>query len=523
MKGSITPSITILLVEDNAGDAKLIRELLSRVSGAKFTLECVDRLDPALARLQADPPDVVLLDLGLPDSQGHETFDAVHDAAPEAPIIVLTNVSDDVMAVRVVHEGAQDYLLKGQMNGQVLWRAICYAIERQRVRVQLRAAERRWKAIISTALDAVIIMDAAGIITDWNQRAETMFGWPAAAAVGRLLSDTIVPLQHRAAHQRGIEHFLESGAGPILGKRVELTALRRNGAAFPVELTVTPIRLDDNWLFCAFLRDISDRHEGAREIRQLHEDLEGRVADRTAALAAVNHDLEAFTYSVSHDLRAPLRHVSSFVRILVDEFNDTLDPKAQHYLKRIEDGAQRMSHLVDDLLTLARVGKQDLQLRATPLTPIVERIILALKSDIAERQIEWQVGELPVVQCDAGLMGIVLTNLLSNAVKYTRPRERAVIAIGQTTRDGEPVLFVRDNGVGFDMKYADKLFGVFQRLHRAEEFDGTGVGLATVQRIAHKHGWKIWAEALVDQGATFFFTFGVPTVQPSTTPTEEVA
>src|SRR6185503_10339781 len=152
---------------------------------------------------------------------------------------------------------------------------------------------------------------------------------------------------------------------------------------------------------------------------------------------------------------APLRHVSSFVRILVDEFNDTLDPKAQHYLKRIEDGAQRMSHLVDDLLTLARVGKQDLQLRATLLAPIVERIIVALKSESAERRIEWQVGELPVVQCDAGLMGIVLTNLLSNAVKYTRPRERAVIAIGQTTRDGEQVLFVRDNGVGFDMKYAD--------------------------------------------------------------------
>jgi light-regulated signal transduction histidine kinase (bacteriophytochrome) len=290
-----------------------------------------------------------------------------------------------------------------------------------------------------------------------------------------------------------------------------------------VELTVTPIHLGEAWLFCAFLRDISDRREGAREIKRLHEDLEGRVAERTAALAAVNHDLEAFTYSVSHDLRAPLRHVSSFVRILVEEFRDTLDPKAQHYLKRIEDGAQRMSHLVDDLLTLARVGKQDLQLRATPLTPIVERIILALKTDTTERQIDWQVGDLPVVQCDAGLMGVVLTNLLSNAVKYTRPRERALIEVGQTERDGEQVLFVRDNGVGFDMKYADKLFGVFQRLHRAEEFDGTGVGLATVQRIAHKHGWRIWAEAELDQGATFFFTFGAPMIEPSTTREKEVA
>jgi PAS domain S-box-containing protein len=518
-----TRPINVLLVEHNPADPGLILELLNRVPKANFAVERIDRLERALARLREASVDVVLLDLALPDSQGHATFAAVHDLVPDVPIIVLTDLGDDILAVRVVHEGAQDYLVKRQVNGQVLSRAIRYAIERQGVRLELHTAERRWRAIVGTALDAVIIMDAAGTITDWNARAEIVFGWPAAEVVGRLLSETIVPPQHRAAHQRGLQHFLATGAGPILGKRIELTALHKDGREFPVELTVTPMRLADAWLFCAFLRDISDRHEGAREIIRLNEQLEGRVAERTAALATVNQDLEAFTYSVSHDLRAPLRHVSSFVRILVDEFRDTLDPKAQHYLKRIEDGAQRMSHLVDDLLTLARVGKQDLQLRATPLLPLVERIIVALKTETADRHIDWQVGELPVVECDAGLMGVVLTNLLSNAVKYTRPRKQALIEMGQTACDGTDVLFVRDNGVGFDMKYADKLFGVFQRLHRAEEFDGTGVGLATVQRIVLKHGWRIWAEAGVDQGATFFFTFGAPPIQPSTTLPEELA
>ena len=371
-------------MENSQSAARLILELLSKPPSPQFALDRVDGLPLALARLKEGPVDVVLLNLALPGTRGHEAFTAIYDLAPDIPTIVLADKEDDVMAIRVVRDGAQDYLLKGAINGPGLWRAIRYAIERHGVRVN-------------------------------------------------------------------------------------------------------------------------------------------RVAEGTAALATVNRDLEAFTYSVSHDLRAPLRHVSSFVRILVDEFRDTLDPKAQHYLKRIEDGARRMSELVDDLLTLARVGKQDLQLRATPLAPIVERIIVALKTDISDRHIDWEVGKLPVVECDAGLMGIVLTNLLSNAVKYTRPRERARIEIGQTARDGEQVLFVRDNGVGFDMKYADKLFGVFQRLHRAEEFDGTGVGLATVQRIAQKHGWKIWAEAEVDQGATFFFTFGAPMIEPSTTRGKEVA
>ena len=518
-----THPIKVLLIEDNPGDARLILELLREVPTANFALEHVDRLEAALARLREAPADVVLLDLALPDSRGYGTFAAVHSVAPDVPIIVLTGLGDDSLAVRVVHEGAQDFLVKGQVDGPVLSRAIRYAIERQRARLELRASERRWHAIVASALDAVITMDAAGVICDWNRRAEAVFGWPAAAVQGRLAADIIIPSRHHATYHRALAQFLTTGAGPMLGERIELTALHVDGREFPVELTVTPIRLADAWLFCAFLRDISQRRREELEIKRLNEVLEQRVTDRTAALAAANRELEAFTYSVSHDLRAPLRHVSSFVRIFADEFRDTLAPKAQHYLKRIEDGAQRMSHLVDDLLTLARVGKQDLQLRATPLAPIVERIVAALKADLVGREIEWRVGELPVVQCDAGLMGIVLTNLLSNAVKYTRPRERAVIEIGQTERDGEQVLFVRDNGVGFDMKYADKLFGVFQRLHRAEEFEGTGVGLATVQRIAHKHGWKIWAEAVVDQGATFFFTVDAPGIHPSIAQAQEVA
>ena len=229
----------------------------------------------------------------------------------------------------------------------------------------------------------------------------------------------------------------------------------------------------------------------------------GRVNEE---LAASVKELEAFTYSVSHDLRAPLRHISGFSKILSEEFKSTLPDEAQHHLKRIEEGTRRMGMLVDDLLNLARIGRRDLALQACGVRSIVDEVIQELKADCEGRQIEWKIGALPFVECDAGLAKQVFQNLISNAVKFTRPRSPAVIEIGQQDEQGTPVIYIRDNGVGFSMKYAEKLFGVFQRLHRSEDFEGTGVGLATVQRIIHKHGGRIWAQAELDKGATFYFT-----------------
>jgi light-regulated signal transduction histidine kinase (bacteriophytochrome) len=227
-----------------------------------------------------------------------------------------------------------------------------------------------------------------------------------------------------------------------------------------------------------------------------------------ADLAASVKELEAFTYSVSHDLRAPLRHIGGFSKILAEEFGPGLPEEARHHLQRIEEGTLRMGQLVDDLLNLARVGRRDLSLQVTGLKAVIEEVIDGLKPEMADRQIEWRVGNLSYVDCDPGLMKQVFQNLLSNAVKFTRPRPQAVIEIGQEEQDGTRVIYVRDNGVGFSMKYVDKLFGVFQRLHRVEDFEGTGVGLATVQRIIQKHGGHIWAEAELEKGATFYFTLG---------------
>jgi light-regulated signal transduction histidine kinase (bacteriophytochrome) len=218
--------------------------------------------------------------------------------------------------------------------------------------------------------------------------------------------------------------------------------------------------------------------------------------------------LEAFTYSVAHDLRAPLRHISGFSKILVEDFGSALGPEAQRCLMRVQEGTGKMGQLVDELLSLARVGRQSLNRQATGLNSIVAEVVALLKPDTDGRQIEWRIADLPFVECDPTLIKQVFQNLVANALKYSRPRSQAVIEIGEVHQDDEAVFFVRDNGVGFNMKYANKLFGVFQRLHRAEDFEGTGVGLATVHRIIKKHQGRVWAEAELDRGATFYFTIG---------------
>jgi signal transduction histidine kinase len=245
------------------------------------------------------------------------------------------------------------------------------------------------------------------------------------------------------------------------------------------------------------------------ELEELNEGLQAEIAERRRGeeeIRRVNKELEAFTYSVSHDLRAPLRHIDGFSKILLQESGGQLDSDAQRSMQRIQEGVRNMGRLVDDLLNLARTGRKELAVELTGLKSLVEDVLKDLKPEAEGRQIEWRIDQLPFVECDAGLMRQVFSNLLLNAIKFTRPRERAFIQVGQMAMNGQTVIFIRDNGVGFSMKYADKLFGIFQRLHRPEDFEGTGVGLATVQSILRKHGGHIWAEAEVNKGAAFYFT-----------------
>jgi signal transduction histidine kinase len=231
---------------------------------------------------------------------------------------------------------------------------------------------------------------------------------------------------------------------------------------------------------------------------------------REAALETANKEIEALTYSISHDLRAPLRHADGFSEILLEECGATLGEEGQGYVKRIRDAIQHMNRMVSDLLNLGRMGRREVLRQSTELRPLVDAVVSELEGVTDGRRVEWQIGPLPRVECDPTLMQSVFANLLANAVKFTRGRDPAIIEVRESTIDGQSVIVVRDNGTGFDMQYADRLFGIFQRLHRAEEFEGTGMGLATVRRILNKHGGRIWAEGSPGKGATFYVALPSP-------------
>jgi signal transduction histidine kinase len=253
--------------------------------------------------------------------------------------------------------------------------------------------------------------------------------------------------------------------------------------------------------------EVEERGRAERKIHELNVDLERRVNERTQELTRTNKELESFSYSVAHDLRAPLRHIDGFARPLMETYALEI-PERQHYLDRILAAVKHMGHLVDNLLNLARIGRTQIVRERVNLGDLAQRAIADFSAETERRGVEWQVEALPEVDGDPGLLGLVFSNLLSNAAKFTRNSKHPEIQVGAQSRNGQTSIFVRDNGVGFDTRYADKLFGVFQRLHREEDFEGTGVGLATVQRIIHRHGGEVWAESELGKGATFYFTLG---------------
>lgn len=376
--------------------------------------------------------------------------------------------------------------------------------ERKQASDALRESEQRFRAIFH---QAAVGMAQVGLDGKWllvNQKFCDIVGY----SREELLQLSFREITHPEDLLDDCAHNRRMIKGELQTYSLEKRYICKNGSPVWVDLTVSLVQQSSGVpkYFVTVVQDISERQRVEQEIQQLNEQLEQRVIERTAQLEAANRELEAFSYSVSHDLRAPLRSIDGFSQVLVERYGESLDNQGQHYLQRIRAGSQRMGELIDDLLSLSRVTRSEMQYQTVNLSAIATQIALELQTRYPERQVEIAIAPALKVQGDPRLLSIVLENLLNNAWKYTSYCAVAKIEFGaELQAEGKLAYFVRDNGAGFDMAYAGKLFGAFQRLHTDAEFPGTGIGLATVQRIVHRHGGTVWAQAAIAQGATFFF------------------
>jgi PAS domain S-box-containing protein len=360
------------------------------------------------------------------------------------------------------------------------------------------SVDRTFQAVAEIVTDAVVSADSRGFIIYVNKGAERLFGWPAAELAGRPIT-VLLPDRYHESTRRGLLRFISIEPADAFGNVFELIARHRSGRESPVELSLA--RWDDpsGRFFTAIIRDITERRRRDEELRAIN-----------AQLEVTNQELETFSYSVSHDLRAPVRAIDGFSAILEQDYGDKLDERGRDCLNRVRAAAQRMYTIIDALLILSRVTREEMRRDVIDLSALARSVANELQRSDPDRHVEFIIAPGIIGVGDASLVRVALENLIGNAWKFTSRQKYARVEFGAIDKKGTTVYFVRDNGAGFDMAYADKLFGAFQRLHTAEEFPGTGIGLPTVQRIVRRHGGMVSAEAHVDQGAMFCFTLTPP-------------
>ncbi|MBE0622415.1 MAG: PAS domain S-box protein [Burkholderiales bacterium] len=373
--------------------------------------------------------------------------------------------------------------------------------ERRMAEQALARESNRNQVFLRNASDGVHILDADGNVLEVSDSFCQMLGYSREELIGANVSLWDAQWSPQELKQIIAKHVAMEGRTVI-----ETRHRRRDGSMFDVEVTGQGLELDGRPALFNSSRDITERVRAQDELRRLNESLEQRVAERTNALQVANRELEAFSYSVSHDLRAPLRAIQGFSQILHEEYAVQIDAQGKDMLARVSAATEKMGELIEDLLKLSRISRQEMQRGPVDLSALAREVVEELTADEPERNVEWVIALQLLAHGDLGLLRLALHNLIGNAWKYSARRDPARIEFGVMEKEDRPVYFVRDNGAGFDMAHADKLFRAFQRLHSAAEFSGTGIGLATVARIIHRHGGDVWGEGRVDEGASFYFT-----------------
>ncbi len=504
----MTTSSRILIVDDDPVTRVILEEVLS---DAGYALATAASGEEALAKAAEFLPDLILLDVLMPGMDGFEVCRRLRsdDQLGLVPVLIVTALDDQASRLRGLEAGADDFITK-PFDATELSARVRTITRLDRYR-RLQAEHARFERLVNLSPDGILIAEGGGNICLVNPAMLRLLGHEAPEAmVGQpilsfLASDEIG--KYAAA-------FDDVMASPTAAVSFETGLQRADGSILPVDIHAGYFDWDGRPAVQLIVRDITGRvraeqarQQAEREIRLMNEELERRVRERTAQLEAANSELESFSYSVSHDLRAPLRTVDGYSQALLEDGACLLDETGRQHINRIRSASQRMAHLIDGLLSLSRLSRTEMQVEPLSLSALARSITQELQQREPKRKVEFVIAEGLEARADARLMQAALENLLGNAWKYTSRHSRARIEFGaQPQASGQQVFFVREDGAGFDMACADRLFVAFQRLHTAPEFAGDGIGLATVRRIIHRHGGRVWAEGAPEQEATFYFS-----------------
>lgn len=493
----------VLMIEDSVPDVALIHHEL-RKAGLHFRCRRVDSRETFLHEIENHPPDVILSDHGVPGFDGFAALAEARSRCPQVPFIFVTGAHGDEGHEETLKRGADDYVLKTQLHllapaiDRALQNLDSHARHRQ-IESALLSAEEHLQLISSELKEyAAFMLDVGGRIATWNPGAEQLLGYTA----GEILGQDYALLFPREARDRDWPRHLLIRVNSERRTEDIGWRIRKGGQRFRANMVIVALceHAENDRGYLCVLRNLTITELQPRD---------PRAGALDSAPETDPREIEEFTHAIALDLRVPLRHIESLSEMLLKSPGDTLDPKSVGRLRTISESAHRMSRLIDDLYTFSRIGQADLYRLHLSLADIVREVVHDLQPGSGGRKIEWQIGDLPEVEGDPVMLWLALTNLISNALKFTREREVARIEIGSSKENGEYVIFIRDNGIGFDPHQSHRLFRIFQRLH-ADEFEGTGAGLANVRRIIHRHGGRVWAEGATGEGATFYFALPRP-------------